>query len=259
MSMDLTFKPFSGVGIITFYGRDEATGLPNTGGWDLGEPGQLELTNTAPRQEMNTMRAADRGVAFSWAGAKAGAVSIQVRTVSDFIWKLLMGANYDEVAAASAVTDWEAPAGLAVGQWIRLPHANVSAVTVKDSAGSPATLALNTHYELDAVTGMIRILNLASFVQPLTVDYTPGAVKVLSGMQAADQDWFLHFNGTNSYDSSRVAVEFYKFRFATEGGMALVHDQGSGTYTLNGSLQKDEARAANAVGGQYYRMVQPGA
>lgn len=258
MAMDLNFKPFSGVGILTMYGRDPVTGLIKTGGYDLGEPGAVEVTNNAPRVEMNTQRTTDRGVAFSWAGSKAASLSVRLRTVSDYIWTLLTGGAFTEAAAGSAVMGWTAPAALVVGQVIKLPHMNVSAVAVKDSAGSPATLVAATHYELDAVAGTIKILNLAAFTQPLKVDYTPGAVKIIGALKAPDVDYTLVFNGTNSYDSSRVIGEFYRFRFASEGGMALIQTE-AGEYQLNGSLQKDETRLASSSGGQYYRLVSPGA
>lgn len=258
MAMNLAFKPFSGVGITTFYKRNAVTGLPSGGGYDLGEPGQIDLTNNAPRVEINTQRTSDRGVAFSWAGSKAANLSIQLRTVNDFIWSLLTSGTFTDVAASAAVVDWVAPTDLVVGQHIKLPHQNVSAVTVKDSAGSPATLVAGTHYDTDQVGGTIRLLNLGAFTQPLKVSYTPGAVKVIGALRAPDEDYIVHFAGVNSYDESRVILEAYRFRFAAEGALALVQTE-AGTYTLNGSLQKDETKAANDVGGQYYKLVQPGA
>ncbi len=258
MPMDLNFKPFSGVGILTLYGRDPVTGLINTGGYDLGEPGAVEVTNNAPRVEMNTQRSPDRGVAFSWAGSKAASLSIRLRTVSDYIWTLLTGGVYTDVPAGSPVVNWTFPSGLQVGQVVKFPAMNIGSVTVRDSTGSPVTAVAGTHYEMDLVAGTAKILSLTGLTQPLKADYTPGAVKIIGALKAPDVDYTAVFNGTNSVDNSRVIGEFYRFRFAAEGGLALIQTE-AGEYQLNGSLQKDETRLASSTGGQYYRLVQPAA
>lgn len=260
MALDLSFKPFSGVGIVSFHKRNASTGNPSEAGYDLGETVKLDLTQNAPRLEMATSRSADRGTAFSMAQAKTGEVAISMKTVSDFVWGLLSSGTWTEVAAGSAVAGWVAPAGVLVGQIIKLPAMNVSAVAVKDSTGSPLTLVANTDYELDAVAGTVKIKNLGSYVQPLKVDYTPGAVKILGGLKAPNDDWIVVFNGTNSYDNSRVTLEIFKFRFDPEGTLAMISDGSQyPEFQLKGSIQKDETKASGSSGGQYYRLVTPNA
>lgn len=259
MALDyVTYAPFSGVGIVSLYKRDAVTGLPSAGGFDFGETSKLDLTNQSPKLEMNTSRSADRGVAFSMAQSKTGSLAIEVRTLSEPMLALLTGGVWTETAAASAVVGWEAPDNLLVGQIIKLPVQNVSAVAVKDSAGSPATLVAGTDYELDAVGGTIKLKSLGSYTQPFTVDYTPGAVKTLGALKAADEDFILHFNGTNAQDNSRVVLEVYRFRLAPEGAIGLINTE-YGTYQINGSIQKDETKSPSAAGGQYYKLVKQGA
>lgn len=263
MGMDLDFKPFSGVGIVSFYRRNPSTGLPSSGGYDLGETVKLDITNTAPKLEMNTSRSAERGVAFSMAQSKTGAVAIELKTVNDFIWGLLTSGSWTEAAAGGAVTGWTAPSGLVAGQFIKLPHQNVSGLVIKDSAGSPATLVAGTDYETGTdplIAGAFKLKNVTGFTQPFKVDYTPGAVKILGSFKAPDEDFIVFFDGTNAYDNSRILTEVFRFRFAPEGAMSMVSDGSQfPTYTLNGSIQKDETKPANSAGGQYYKMVKPGA
>lgn len=262
MALDLTFKPFSGVGIATFYRRNAVTGLPSGGGYDLGETVKLDITNTAPKLEMNTSRSPDRGVAYSMAQSKTGAVSIEVKTVNDFIWGLLTSGSWTEAAAGAPVVGWTAPVDLVAGQYLKLPHQNVSAVVIKDSAGSPATLEAGTHYETGAdplIAGAFKLKDVSGFTQPFKVDYTPGAVKVLGAMKAPDEDFILFFDSTNAYDNSRQLLEVYRFRFAPEGALSFVSDGSQfPSFTLNGSIQKDETKAVNSAGGQYYKLVTPG-
>ena len=260
MPLDLRYKPFSGVGIINFFRRDPVTGAIVGGGYDMGEAATLNIGQQAPRLEMNTSRSADRGVAFSMAQNKTGNVSIELRTINDFVQALLSSGQWTDVAASAAVEDWAAPTGLQALQVIKLPHQNVSLVTVTDSAGSPVTLPAG-QYELDAVGGTIKLLDITTggpYMQPFLVSYTPGAVKVMGAFKAPDEDFFIHFNGTNAYDGTRKIVEVYKFRFAAEGEQALISTE-YGTYQLNGSIQKDETKQESAAGGQYYRIIEPAA
>lgn len=259
MAMDLVFKPFSGVGVLNFF-RRTAGGLPSGGGYDMGEGSTFNIQMQAPKLEMNTSRSPERGVAFSMAQNKVANVSIELRTLNDFVLALLASGQWSDVAASAAVEDWDAPSGLVALQVIKLPHQNVSAVTVTDSSGSPLTLPA-AQYELDALGGTIKLLDITTggpYTQPFKVDYTPGAVQVLGAFKAPDEDFIVHFNGTNAHDNSRVVLEAYKFRFATEGEIALISTE-YGTYQLNGSLQKDETKQASAEGGQYYKIVKAGA
>lgn len=256
MALDYGFKPFSGVGIVNFFER-----LPNGqagAGYDMGETSTLNITNNSPRVELNTSRSPDRGVAFSMAQNKTGQVSIEMRTLTDFVQALIASGTWTEVAASAAVEGWVAPTGLVALQVIKLPSHNVSAVVVEDSSGAPKTLPAG-QYELDAVGGTIKLLDIETggpYVQPFKVDYTPGAVKVLGGMKATDKEYIIHFNGTNAHDGSRKIVEVYRFRPAPEGEQQLIMTE-YGTYRLNGSIQRDETRLASSAGGQYYAIIEP--
>lgn len=249
----LNYKPFSGVGIVTMFPRDETTGLPSGGGFDFGESSKLDITNNSPKVEMNTSRTADRGVAFSMAQSKTGQVAITVKTLSDPMLALLTGGTWTLAAASAAVPGWTAPTGLVVGQVIKLPAQNVSAVTVKDSAGSPITLVAGTDYEIDLVAGTIKLKTIAG-TQPYKVDYTPGAVAILGGLKAADADFIIQFAGTNAHDGSRGVLEVYKFRPAPEGAISFIGTE-YGEYQINGSIQKDTTKSASSAGGQYYKWV----
>lgn len=256
MALDYqTYKPFSGVGIVTLYPRDETTGLPNGGGFDFGENSKLDVSFNIPKVELNTSRTADRGVAFSMAQNKTGQVAIAVKTISDPMMALLFGGSWTEAAASDAVPGWTAPTGLQIGQVIKLPAQNVSAVTVKDSAGAPITLVAGTDYEIDLVAGTIKLKAIPG-TQPYKVDYTPGAVKILGGLKAADQDYILQFAGTNAQDGSRVIYEAFKFRPSPEGTVSLISTE-YGEYQVNGSLQKDTTKSSSSAGGQYFKWVQP--
>lgn len=258
MALDLTFQPFSGVGIVTMFPRASDGSLG--AGFDLGQAPVFKISHQVPTLELNSSRDVARGVAFRMGQRKVANLEIQLRTINDFTLGLLTGGSFADVAADSAVVGWEAPDDLVVGSVIKLPHKNVSAVTVTDSTGSPLTL-LVAGYELDAVGGTITLKDITTggpYTQPFKVGYTPGATKVIGALKAAETEYTVQLNGTNAYNGERVIVEGFNFRFTSEGDRDWISEE-FGTYTLNGSLLIDETRSASGISGQYYSITKPGA
>lgn len=258
MALDLTMKPFSGAGIVSLYPL--TAGVPGAG-IDMGEVPKFDINQDAPVAEMKTSRDSSRGTAFRMAQSKAAGLAMELGTLNDATLAMLTGGQWTDTAAAAAVTNWAAPTGLQVGHVVRLPNRNVSAVTVKDSTGSPKTLTAGTNYELDPVAGTFRILDLTTggaYVQPLKVDFTPGAISTLGAFKAPDQDYLVLLNGTNAYNGERVVLEGFKFRFAAQGSSSWISNE-YGKWQLNGSLLLDTSRAANSAGGQYYSITKPSA
>lgn len=258
MGLDLIFKPFSGAGIVTMY--QLVSGVPGAG-FDLGEVPAFDINQSAPVLEMKTSRSSDRGVAFRQAQSKAANLSMTLNTITDYTLGLLTSGQWTETAATAAVTGWVAPAALVVGNVIRLPARNASAVAVKDStSGTPKTLTAGTNYELDPIAGTIVIKDITAggaFVQPFKVDYTPGAVSTLGSFKAPDSDYLVLLNGTNAYDGSRVVLEVFKFRFAADGDSKWISEE-FGQITLKGSILRDDARSSASAGGQYYSLTKAG-
>ncbi|UDF33755.1 UNVERIFIED_ORG: hypothetical protein LHJ69_14155 [Shinella sp. XGS7] len=258
MPLDLSFQPFSGAGIVTLHPYVAGKIGP---GFDLGEVPAFDVTQTAPTAEMKTSREPSRGVAFRMAQSKSAGLSMTLKTLNDYTLGLLTSGVWTEVAASAAVADWVAPSDLVVGNVIRLPARNVSAVTIKDSTQGAAKTVDPANYELDPVAGTVTLKSLATggpYVQPLKASYTPGAVKVLGALKAPETEFFVMLNGTNAYDGSRVIFEGYKFRFAAEGDSKWITEE-FGEWKLNGGLLLDSSRSANSAGGQYYSLTKPGA
>lgn len=92
-------------------------------------------------------------------------------TLKDFTGKNLARMMFGTFAtvAPSTLTDsvWTPPDGSAfvVGKEYRLPngYVNTTALTIKDAAGTPATLS-SAHYVLDPIFGTLKITNAASYV-----------------------------------------------------------------------------------------------
>ncbi len=257
MALDLSMKPFSGAGIVSLYPLTNNVPGP---GIDMGEVPKFDVNQDAPVAEMKTSRDISRGTAFRMAQSKAAGLQMELATLNDATLALLTSGEWTNVPAGSAVSNWAAPAGLVVGNLVRLPHRNVSAVTVTDKTGSPKTLVADTNYALDPVAGTLELLDLTTggpFVQPFDIDYTPGAVQVLGAFKAPDKDFLVLLNGTNAYNGDRVILEGFKFRFAAQGQSSWISNE-YGKWQINGSLLLDTSRAANSAGGQFYSLTKPG-
>lgn len=93
----------------------------------------------------------------------------------------------------------EAFATLAVGDTFHTKHPGISSLVMKDSAGSPATLTLDTHYALDsAAHGQGRILSLGAFTQPFKADYSYAAYSTLLPLAQTSVRRGLIFDGVNT-------------------------------------------------------------
>jgi len=157
--------------------------------------------------------------------------------------------------AGSSVTG-EALPTLAVGDYARLKYPEVSAVVVKDSAGTPATLVLGTDYEISSANhGTIKILGLASYTQPFTVDYTYGAHDNIAMFDTAPAERWLRFEGINTADGDApVLVELYRVLLDPLAELALIGDD-LGALNLSGSVLYDDKKVSDTYLGQFGRFV----
>lgn len=134
-------------------------------------------------------------------------------TMENFTAKNLALAFYgDEATIAASTVTGEVLPTLAVGDFARLAHQDVSSVVVKDSAGSPATLVANTDYRVaSAKHGTIEILGLASYTQPFKADYSYAQVANVRGLTAALPERWFRIELLNTADNNRaVLVEVYR-------------------------------------------------
>lgn len=172
---------------------------------------------------------------------------------------LLIGLNGSQTVAMTtptAVTAEVAPAGLVNGDTFAVggasPHLNLTAVTVVDSAGTPATLTVNTDYTVDAANGMITILNIGSYVQPFKVNYSYQDPRVLAALTQGQLIRWIRFNGFNVPNASKaVNVDMFKAQFAPTAAFDLLPDD-YGLMELKFTLLQDLSRPPNDARGQYF-------
>lgn len=192
---------------------------------------------------------------------KKATMSIQMEEFAAKNLALAMYGTDSTIASGSYVdpgTPDTLPTSLLVGDYVRLRGQDIASLVVKDSAGSPATLTLGTHYRIEsAKLGSIQILNVAAFTQPFKAFYTYAAVTNINMLTGALPERWFRFEGLNTADSDKpVLIELYRIALDPLRELSLISDEllqmelaGSGLY--------DSTKAADAVLGQFGRIVIP--
>ena len=194
-------------------------------------------------------------------------------TVEDFAAEslaLVVRGKYQEITAGTPVVDYALPWTVATNEGFQVPVSanskepavNLSAVTIKDSSGTPLTLELGTNYDVDLVSGLFTVGDLTkdstggtiTVAQPLKVSYTPGIAQVVSAFAQGDQYYRLIFKGVNKVNpNERVVVTAWKVKVTPAEEFSLISTE-VGSYEMSGSILQDATRAEDAVGGQYYSI-----
>lgn len=153
--------------------------------------------------------------------------------------------------ASGTVTGELLPTGAVAGDRFQLANPKVSTVVVKDSAGTPATLALNTNYTVDADSGHILIVDPGAFVQPFKADYAYAASKKVGAFTQAAPERMIILEGVNTLDNNRrVRVTVFRTQMDPLADLGLIHDD-YGSIELKGSALADGTRSTSDPLGQF--------
>ncbi len=246
---------FSFQGQIYVAVRTPVTGVPGPLWWVANCP-KAEL---APKVERRIKRE-------SWSGLRQISKS-RIKTRDAELTMTLEDINVNNVklgllgknvtTAGGAITAEAAPT-LAVGSVWKLKYPNATSIVITDSAGSPATLILNTDYKvLDAKAGLIEILGLASYTQPFKAAYTAAAVGVITGMEADDStEYYIYCALINDEPSTDqpIGIEFYRTAFDPTALLSLINED-QGSFDVKATVLRDTVRALSTETGGYFRWI----
>jgi hypothetical protein len=162
---------------------------------------------------------------------------------------LALYANRVETAAGTA-SDEALPADLSAGMHAALVHPMVSNLVITDSDGAPATLVEGVDYTLEnAAGGLIKILDVGSYVQPFLASYDYEAVEQFGIYNEFPDERWVQMVGVNTLNGSPVIVDLYRVRFDPANQLPLHNDE-FGSFELSGSCLVDAMLAASgALGG----------
>ena len=171
MSLDRT-NLFEGQGDFFLAARN-SSGVPGPR-WFLGEAPAISIEQ---EEEVETVKETSTGTKGTLARIGKGLTLKLKMTIRDIKQKNRLLTNRGTaLSISSGSVSAEAMPTMAVGDYYVTKNPGVSSLVITDSAGTPGTLTLGTHYEvIDADQGIIKILSLGSFTQPFLCAYTKAA------------------------------------------------------------------------------------
>lgn len=161
--------------------------------------------------------------------------------------------------SAQTFTNKPFPSGLVAGKIVPIPggYANINTLALTDSAGSPASLSLGTHYTQDLDYGLITIVNVGSFTQPFkATGATLAAGKTVSVMTKNLVEKFIRFKGINiAANDAKCVFDVYRSSFAPT--KVTPKDSGAEFQTLDfeGTLLSDPNADLDPTFGKFGKYI----
>lgn len=227
----------------------------------VGNVPEAKIQNNWARRKHKESTSNNRLVDHTQVSQKDASFNLKLEDISrDNLELVLAGTKATAASSSYASSNYDTfPSGLVVGSIVKLEKTNPTTIVVKDSAGSPATLVLNTDYKLiDSVHGLIEMLVVAGFTQPFRAQYGYGGAVVVPAFVADDsQEWYGYcalYNTTPATDQA-IGAELWRMQFDPAKVLDLINNDNQGQIDIEGMLLYDAVRAADAEAGPYYRWI----
>ncbi len=242
-----------------YLGKRDPNGLPT----EVRSPGNvadLKLSLKTEVLEHYESQSGQRSLDHRMVKTKSATINL---AIEEFTKENLALALYGThvTTAGGTVTDepvgGEAPASLpTIGDRYFLAHPKVSTLVLKDSATTPATLVLGTHYTADVDFGALQFLDATGFTPPFKASYAFGDVSEIGIFTQPLPERYLRLEGLNTAQgNAKVLVELYRVAFDPLKELALISNEYN-KFELEGALLADSTKPYDAVLGQYGRLVQ---
>jgi hypothetical protein len=249
---------FSGQGDVLIAKRSSA-GVPGAF-WLIGNAPRFEVKPTMERREHRESRSGNRLVDKTQTTTKGGTLDLTFEDIRKDNLALLLSGKKVTLASGSytAGSPDAFPSGLVVGSIVKLTRPNASSIVIKDSAGTPATLTLGTHYRvLDVKHGLVEILSLGAFVQPFKAEYSYTQTDIVTQFEANDDDeYWVYFAGVNTEGSpdQQIGMDLYRVVFNAAELIALINEE-QGSFDISARILRDEVKATDANFGGFARWL----
>lgn len=133
-----------------------------------------------------------------------------------------------------------------VGDYLQLGHMNIAALTI---TGNAIALVAGTDYELNPVTGDIRVL--APITGPVVATtYTHQNPRGTALFTEAQKNYVILLNGTNQDGGAQGQFCLYKVTLALSGGLAVTSSEIS-TMSCEGAVLADYSKTLGGALGQF--------
>jgi hypothetical protein len=259
----MTFKEsfnhnhFSFQGGIYLYKRNSSGA--RTGGWWIGNAPKAELSLSVERRKHKESYSGQRLTDKVTTTTKGGRLKITLEDIQKKNLLLAFAGTSQSLSGSLSGSTYDTfTTGLVVGDIVKLDKFNISSLVIKDSAGSPATLVLDTDYKIhSAKHGLIEILNLGSYTQPFRAQYAYAATDVITGFTASDDEEYYVYCALNNDEPATdqaIGFEIYRNVFDPVAALALINDE-QGQLEMEAEVLRDATRADNTQTGGFFRWI----
>ncbi len=237
-----------------YLGKRDANGYPI----DVRSPGNvadLKLSLKTEILEHFESQSGQRSLDHRMVKSKSATVQL---TLEEFTQENLALALYGTQVTGSGGTVTDEPIGGAapvIGDRYFLAHPKVSALTLRDSAATPATLTDGTHYTADSDFGALQLLDITGLTPPLRASYSFGIVSEIGIFTQPLPERYLRLEGLNTAQgNAKVLVELYRVAFDPLKELNLISNDYN-KFELEGSLLADASKPHDALLGQFGRLA----
>lgn len=231
---------FIGVGDLKFAKLDPTTGLP-LAFYDVGESPTVEWKATAEYADaFSTGKSGPNLQNLHALIKRTGMLSIKLTEKLAQNLEQFFHASKSSEAAGSYTANAAFPAGIVAGESYLVPggHTGITALVIKDSAGSPATLVSGTDYTYNEA-GLVTFVDLGSYVQPFKAfSYSYKKATILKIFSATPGDVCVLVDGLNlAPTAEKFWARFDRISFSPPTSISL--KAGSSTGTTNTPQEYD--------------------
>lgn len=209
----------------------------------------LSISLNRETAEVKESCSGSRLTLMEYTKSKSVTARLEMQEFDEFMLALAFHGAAATIAAGN-VTNEVLPTMVA-GGFYHTKHPKISTVVLQDAAGSPATLAAGTDYEVShADYGRIKILNLGSFTQPFNIDYAYASRINIKPFSIASVIKAITFDGISTADNKRVRVLLPRVSFSPTQDFNFLGDDAA-VLTVEGQLLLAEIPNADPVLGQF--------
>lgn len=221
---------------------------------ELGNQTQLKLSIESDKMEKYETKTGKRQKVFEMTKTRGVNLEMvldeQKREDIALAFQAQMNSTQAESVADSIIGDT-----LAVGDVVKLDGFNLTDLVITDSTSSPVTADADTHYEVNEQYGTVKILSLDGLTQPLKASYMTGETETTVLFTLPDDaEYYMLFEGINSTNDKRLALELWRFKPEVQGEMDFINEE-TGEISINGSALADPQKNNDPKLGGFGRIV----
>lgn len=236
-------------GDVKFALLDPTTGLPLA--WtDIGESPLVEWDATVEYADAFSTGKAGPNLQNLHVPIKrtAGLSITATEKLAQNMEQLFHGTRTSEVAGSYAVNEPFPSSTIADGDVYVVPggHVGITALVIKDSAGTPATLVSGTDYSFTDA-GLVTFLDVAGFTQPFKAfSYSYKLSTILKILSKTPPEVAVFFDGNNlAIPGQRIRAIFDRIAFAPATKVSLKAGSSAGT---GNTVQEYELKGVGLLG-----------